>query len=721
MIGAWPPWRRWLTARRLRRHALREGGPPPPDLLQRLRADIPLRPPVAGASAGSGRRRGAARRPWALAASLAAAAIAVVIGLRVRENLASPAAAYREPSGIAGSDEGKASAAAKQDWLRPSAREAAPAGATPGFLGRRAGLTGPAAPVAPGPAENEAPGAGGVPTGAAGGAAPTASEPHSVESRPGAPRPSIAESRPAASAPRTAGPLRAGPPAAGPLHGAPKPPAAGPLPPVPGPPAAGPLPGLPKPPAAIPPPAAPRPPAPAAPPVVDRLADGSSGAVIAKPAPPAESDGPSATIQSYAPIAAPAPPPAAGAAAVEPAERGRQPLAPSTGADQAKRSAERRQALAKARAQGTPQAPEPAGAPAGQGAALGGLAAAAEKPATAARPWPAQAASAGAPPATLRSSFGGSTGSAFYTRLWQELMTESRLPPPESVRVEELANAFEPAGEAAAVSRPRWTVEGAPLPQAGSSSYLLRLAARGLAGRPGTAAVQVEFDPGVVASARRVGASADRSGASALFLVELRPPAAAVAQRAGAASSRGVAESAAAASSGRAAGTAGAASAQAAAENAGAASSRGAAENAGAASAREGAESAGAALPRRAADGDRVIATLRVSPRAGALAAAGGADAIVRLPARRVRLSELSRSLGPAPPALRLQGLAVQLADALAADTPASRLRLLRPLRDQARTLAAELPGEPKAAALLRLVERAAEVAGDVSDASAPP
>lgn len=654
MIGGWPPWRRWLTARRLRRHALRESGPPPPDLLQRLRADVPLRPPVAGAPEGSGHRRGAARRPWALAASLAAAAIAVVIGLRVRENLARPTAAWSEPSGIAGSDESNESKASpKRDALRPSAHLTAPAGATPGFLGRRAGHTAPATPAAPGSAVTEAPGgAGGAPNGSAGAAA-----------RPGFGRAtSHAGGVPAGSASLAA-------------------------PPMPKPQVAGPLPAEPRPQASVTPAAearreaaattsarAPRPQAAPAPPIVDRLAGGASSGFTAKSAPPAESDGSIGAMRTDAPAAAPEPAPAAGAAAVEPAEHGRQLLAPSTESDRANRSAERRPPLAKARAQSAPQAPAPAGAPAGQGGALRGLAVAAEKPATAAPPSPAQAASAITPPAMLRSSFGGSSGSAFYPRLWQELMTEGRLPPPESVRVEELANAFEPAGEAAAVSRPRWSVEGALLTPAGSS-YLLRLAARGLAGRPGTAALQVEFDPAVVASARRVGANADRNGASALFLVELRPPAAAVAHRAGAPSSRGAAEGAGAA----------------------------------------------AALSRRAGGSDRVVATLRVFPRAGAVADAGGADAVAALPDRRVRLSELSPSWAPPLPALRLQGLAVQLADALAADTPASRLRLLRPLRGQARSLAAELPGEPKAAALLRLVERAAEVAGGVSDASAPP
>jgi len=74
MIGGWRPWQRWMVARRLARHARREGGEPPADLLRRLREDIPSspalvrhpdRPPLA-----AGERRGTSRR-WLAAASLA--------------------------------------------------------------------------------------------------------------------------------------------------------------------------------------------------------------------------------------------------------------------------------------------------------------------------------------------------------------------------------------------------------------------------------------------------------------------------------------------------------------------------------------------------------------------------------------------------------------------------------------------------------------------------
>src|SRR5258708_861882 len=76
MIGGWRPWQRWMVARRLARHARREGGEPPADLLRRLREDIPASPallrhsdlpPLAG-----GERRGASPR-WLAAACLAPA------------------------------------------------------------------------------------------------------------------------------------------------------------------------------------------------------------------------------------------------------------------------------------------------------------------------------------------------------------------------------------------------------------------------------------------------------------------------------------------------------------------------------------------------------------------------------------------------------------------------------------------------------------------------
>ena len=43
-MGGWRLWDRWMVARRLARHARREGGAPPPDLLRRLQDDIPALP-----------------------------------------------------------------------------------------------------------------------------------------------------------------------------------------------------------------------------------------------------------------------------------------------------------------------------------------------------------------------------------------------------------------------------------------------------------------------------------------------------------------------------------------------------------------------------------------------------------------------------------------------------------------------------------------------------
>ncbi len=88
---------------------------------------------------------------------------------------------------------------------------------------------------------------------------------------------------------------------------------------------------------------------------------------------------------------------------------------------------------------------------------------------------------------------------------------------------------------------------------------------------------------------------------------------------------------------------------------------------------------------------------------------------------RVVRLSDLRPSWDAASPALRASALAVELARALAAREPAPRLQ---ELRARAQALAAELPDDPKAAELLRLVRRAADLAaatGGARSGGAPP
>src|SRR6202040_2290704 len=122
----------------------------------------------------------------------------------------------------------------------------------------------------------------------------------------------------------------------------------------------------------------------------------------------------------------------------------------------------------------------------------------------------------------LRSSFGADTGTDFYWRVRRGLLAEGRLPRAASVRADELANAFELAAEMPAVGRPELAVEGAPLPAAGAT-YLVRFEARGLTGRSSSDSVEVDFDPAVVALFRRVGATAHRGGAAALYEIELRP------------------------------------------------------------------------------------------------------------------------------------------------------------------------------------------------------
>jgi hypothetical protein len=323
----------------------------------------------------------------------------------------------------------------------------------------------------------------------------------------------------------------------------------------------------------------------------------------------------------------------------------------------------------------------------------------------------AEAASPAPPPsprvggaAPLRSSFGADTGTDFYRRVRHGLLAEGRLPRAASVRADELANAFELAAEMPAVGRPELAVEGAPLPAAGAT-YLVRFEARGLAGRSSSDTVEVEFDPAVVARFRRVGATAHHGGAAALYEIELRPEAAA------APAAQGVM----AGSRPNAAGPAMAPMLpKPAAEPRPAETPHpAAASRMKAASPQPAGEPRGAAAPRPGGGTDRVIATLRVVSRAE-----GGFQGGGLLAARVVRLDQLHPSWDAASPALRVQGLAVELAQALAAKDPGPRLQAVR-VRAQA--LAAELPEDPKAAELLQLVDRAADLAGAAGGAAPHP
>ncbi len=310
----------------------------------------------------------------------------------------------------------------------------------------------------------------------------------------------------------------------------------------------------------------------------------------------------------------------------------------------------------------------------------------------------------------LRSSFGADTGTDFYRRVRRGLLTEGRLPRAASVRADELANAFELAAEMPAVGRPELAVEGAPLPGAGAT-YLVRFEARGLAGRSSSDTVEVDFDPAVVARFRRVGATAHRGGAAAaLYEIELRPEAAAA---------PGV-------TAGSRPGAAGAALAptapsapmppmapKPAAEPRPADTPRPAAASRMKAASPQPAGELRAAAPRSGGAANRVIATLRVVSRDE-----GGFQGGGLLAARVVHLDQLHPSWDAASPALRVQGLAVQLAQALAARDPGPRLQAVRA---RAQALAAELPEDPKAAELLRLVDRAANLAATAGSATPRP
>jgi hypothetical protein len=585
MIGGWHPWQRWMVARRLARHARSEGGEPPANLLRRLREDIPSSPALVRHPdrplLAPGGLRGTSRR-WLVAASVAAALTAGVVGLRVWEEQP------REES----------------SRLEPASRP----GGAPAYASRLA--KGEAPPPVPAPV---------APSGAA---APPPRQPAiGVQGKPG--MRSFAEKASGASgaADRTTAPsaATAGDEAARSLE--------------------------------------------ALPPKLERT---SRGGASQKPG------------RSASTAAAPSGMPANDAA---PAERagGAAPPAPVPPAV---------------------STPPPAAATVARPELSAEAKVEAESPAS-----PASRASprvGGASP--LRSSFGADTGTDSYRRVRRGLLAEGRLPRAASVRADELANAFELAAEMPAVGRPELAVEGAPLPAAGAT-YLVRFEARGLAGRSSPDTVEVDFDPAVVARFRRVGATAHRGGAAALYEIELRPEVAA------APAAQGVT----AGSRPDAAGPAMAPMApKPAAEPRPAYTPRpAAAPRMKAASPQPAGESRGAAPPRPGGGTDRVIATLRVVSRDE-----GGFQGGTLLAARVVRLDQLHPSWGAASPALRVQGLAVQLAQALAAKDPGPRLQ---EVRVRAQALAAELPEDPKAAELLQLVDRAADLAAAAGGATPRP
>ena len=585
MIGGWHPWQRWMVARRLARHARREGGEPPADLLRRLREDIPSSPALVRHPdrplLAPGELRGTSRR-WLVAASVAAALTAGVVGLRVWEEQP------REES----------------SRLEPASRP----GGAPAYASRLA--KGEASPPVPAPV---------APSGAA---APPPRQPAiGVQGKRG--MRSFAEKATGASgaADRTTAPsaATAGHEAARSLE--------------------------------------------VLPPKLERT---SRGGASQKPG------------RSASTAAAPSGMPANDAA---PAERagGAAPPAPVPPAV---------------------STPPPAAATVARPELSAEAKVEAESPAS-----PASRASprvGGASP--LRSSFGADTGTDSYRRVRRGLLAEGRLPRAASVRADELANAFELAAEMPAVGRPELAVEGAPLPAAGAT-YLVRFEARGLAGRSSPDTVEVDFDPAVVARFRRVGATAHRGGAAALYEIELRPEVAA------APAVQGVT----AGSRPDAAGPAMAPMApQPVAEPRPAGTPHpAAASRMKAASPQPAGESRGAAPPRPGGGTDRVIATLRVVSRDE-----GGFQGGTLLAARVVRLDQLHPSWDAASPALRVQGLAVQLAQALAAKDPGPRLQ---EVRVRAQALAAELPEDPKAAELLQLVDRAADLAAAAGGATPRP
>ena len=658
------PWTSWLrrrqVARQLAAYARRESGAAPPGLLRRLHEDIPDSPALASLAPAAelpppalpptpavpptptvspaprtatppraARDRRDAGRPLWLAASLAAAVVAGVLGLRLLDR--TPGIA--RDTDTAGAPAGSPSGAPTSAGLGvPASGKKSPAGPGSATGATPETATGVARETAtgfnPGSAIGANPeGAPGATPGGATGATPGSSA--------GARRGGAAYGGGPGSAAATGSQAPggreapAGSGAAGALAPSQPEPTGGLLGGSPGVPHAGPGP------APVEPPLRQRAAAKPAP----ATAEPQEGAAPrAKAASPAGAPGfaTSAPRAAAAPAPVAVPPPAVGMSLpTEAAPEGGTPAAPAGSAA----------ATAEADASGAPSHAKRAAATGTDGLSAAG-------------------APAGNLPG-LRSSFGDKGTTDFYLDLRRELLDEARLPEAAEVRVAELANAFElpsrpePAEQSKSLERSnrlqsaqlgsenlRLASEGAPLPSGRADVYLLRLAAAPT-GAPAGHAIQVAFDPSTVASARRVGATVHRDGvATALYQLVLRPAALDLLK-------------------------------------------------------------AAAAGPAPAQGENLAIARWGLST---STAGPPGSHA----PWRTVRLSDLHPSWESASPALREPGLAVALGDALSDQHPAAPLRkLLGP----ARALAAERPGDPQAAELLQLVERASELAAHIRSA----
>ena len=593
-MNPWHAWRLRATLRRLTEHARQEGGEPPPDLLARLRAEIPpdlARPRLPAAAPRRQpeprRARNAWRPRWALAAaSLALVATAGLVALRVERDEAFPP--RTSAAAMAG--------AARANLAAP--REAGQTAASPPRVAAARGDAGP-----PRAATSPA------------GTSPTLPSPASTS----AGFPSPAPAAPAAASPGSASPSAASPPASPSAAVASSAAAST---------ARAPAPGTPE----------------AARPAVGSLA-APSGApaartvgAMAKAAPVGEAARDSLRAAGTPPVAPLPASPRSAALGVQPAAPAPPPPMLLT----------------------APMAPSP--------------------PMAAMPPSSPQARLARQEaPRPLRSTFGAATGTAAYDLLRDDLLGAGRLPAPGTLRLDQLANAFAPRAAAAsrsfAVAAPARAraasreesapggagleVEGARLPAPGSV-YLLRLTAHRLAAPIPADAVEVEFDSAVVLSARRVGATSTAASATALYEVELRSNPPPTSTPTSTPASTIVASAASSPSQGPSSPSA-----------------------------------AAAASAEPAAADDLVLATVQ---------AAG-------LPRRLVRLGDLRSEWEQASASLRLQGLAVRLGEVASTRPMPAPTRWLQ-LRAEAAALTAELPADPRAAELRRLVERAIELAG---------
>jgi hypothetical protein len=564
VTGGWRIGKRRKVARLLAEHARREGGAPPPDLLVRLRAEIPQQQ---GAAVTAHRPADASRGPrrWLLAASLTAAAltalavlagIPALVGVRVRRHLDERRlAAAAPPAGVAVSAPAAQRAAASPpkstavELFSPAVPPPPPppsAAAAPRDVLRQAPAASPSAREAARYAGNGT-NSGGVPKR----------------------RAAAGEGRPATDAGNAGD--------AGDAKMAAK---------------------------------------------VEAAKAGASPNALRSNQPPP----PNLEAERVAGVAASTEPQGGQAAAAGPATASASPAAaaPALPAPAPRGAAEPRMMRAEAARKIAPAAGNaPSAAAAARPAALAGL-------------------------PSMRGSFGAPGSTASYVAVRQELLYEGRLPRSD-VQVEELANAFEQIPASPPGGAPAAMAEGAALPGR-PGTLLIRFTIQGMPAPPSPRGAEVAFDPHMVASFRRVGASARAGGAVALFELDLTPAA-----------------------------------------------------------------NAAFAAPAAGPEADPVIATLSLAGGQAVEAARASGAAIPPLLA--VRLSSMRRSWQAASPALRLPGLAVQLGEALESRAAGRRWQ---DLRAAARRLDDEIPGDPRAAELLRLVERAADLASAPASGSPP-